>query len=1623
MSARNFQRSRGAKSTKDGNNGLKGRLSRAAAAGAFRHFTFARPRFRSGPHRMTAAPVPKDPVVPAGRWARALAGEKEPLQDLAGSYWYCVYAWWRRAGLEPARAETATLASWTRWLSTEPPTLDQAHADRLREWLPARLAEQAEHGVKLMTTAAVQIDAAWAERRFADEPAGEANAILQRRWALTVLEFAVAALKAEYEARGEAALFAEVLPFAGFGQSGEEAYAEAAGRTGKSTSAMRKAVFDFRTRQRELLRALAADTVANPGDLESEMTALLLACDAAGPGSGSAPLPSLLQAIPPDQMLARAMASVKMSTAGAHGWEPPTPAEVARLFPNYTDFEMLGRGGMGAVYKACQTSLDRCVAIKLLPLEISVDRDFADRFRREARAMAKLNHPNIISVFDFGQTSEGHLYFVMEFVDGAMLHDLIHKADPLPPGEALGLIEQVCDALAYAHGKGIVHRDVKPSNVMVEREGRVKVADFGLARLTDAASAEQWGTTMTGIVMGTPDYMSPEQKRGSHVDHRADIYALGVMLYEALCKETPQGAFELPSQRCGVDKRLDAVITKSLKQQADARYQSTLEMKTAIAAIRPAVTKADAKKAPAKAKSNGAPTIAAPPAPKQPTSIKPTKSKAPIFVAVAVVLALLAGGAWFLHSPKPKREDDLSPTAERKEASSTAAAEAWRPAVLARGSWVTNEEGLVLQKQGNWKIQNAPSRDGAVRVRMVYSPDFWSFHLVARKQGDQQYLFGLSAHKLQRRDGGSFVSPDRLRAKMEPVLVAGQEVTFELRVVGHQLTGTIDGQVVAEAEDDHLAAGDFAVEWGNQDRLVLRSLEVLNLDVAVPAATAAQTPAPGEPVPPALPRVPPGASAISPPTMGNPVELIPLIDVKRDGVAGTWLLENGVLKGEGGYARLMLPFTAPAEYDFRVRFSRQSGKAVAQRVVHAGHAAMWLMGAFGNDLWTFEQINGQAGRENSKAIKTGLEDGRTYKSIVKVRREAVQVAVDGKLVYERATDGTDFSTVPAWAFPDPTKLGIGCQGTATFQQITVTPMAGSPAVSPPVQGASAPPAAWQPLIPNKGWVTNAEGILLTQNDLWLAKNSPARDGAVRLRASFDPARFASLRLLVRSRDGAFYQFGYSADSQKAIIQQKVGGTFSPMAKVRLTPLSPALQPGAEVVLEFRVVGERLIGRVNGQIVAEADGATLPGGNVGLSKGSGDAVQLKSVEVLNLDAAPAQPGLGAQADAPPSAGKTPAAADPSAEPWQDLLRSPEKLHLLNEAELTGGTLRLPKNGAVASVTGSSTAEDGAIRVTATYSGEGFGLAVHARNGGKSQYLIKPKDAGHVSLVRVNDKGEWIYLRTYSLAAPLHDGDALTLELRVVGDKLTASAQGALLGEEHDATLRAGSFGVESRSGSVVLTAMSYLPLTKASAATPATSPTSGRSNSPATATKETPFENSLGMRFVPVPITGGPTKDQRVLFSIWETRVQDYDAFVTETKREWPKPKFEQGPAHPAVNVSWTDTQAFCQWLTARERQAGRLSAHESYRLPSDHEWTCAIGLGDREDAARTPEQKNRRLPDFAWGTDWPPPADAGNLSGEETIGRPAADFQDVRSKGIAMPSPSRPRSEVSRRTGLASSIS
>ncbi len=325
------------------------------------------------------------------------------------------------------------------------------------------------------------------------------------------------------------------------------------------------------------------------------------------PQCGAELKPNVSEGLCPACLLQRGIATEGGAPPGTPPFTPPTIPDLAKLFPQLEILELIGKGGMGAVYKARQPALDRFVALKILAPRSGGDLDFAERFTREARALAKLSHPNIVAVHDFGTVGQASSlspseissgksetgkmpvlhYFIMEHVDGPNLRQ-IEQAGRLSPHEALEIIPQICAALQFAHDEGIVHRDIKPENVLLDKKGRVKIADFGLAKIL-GQEPKDFRLTGARDVVGTPHYMAPEQvEKPQEVDHRADIYSLGVVFYEMLTGELPLGKFQPPSS-CArglqIDVRLDEVVLHALEKAPERRYQQASQVKTAVETI------------------------------------------------------------------------------------------------------------------------------------------------------------------------------------------------------------------------------------------------------------------------------------------------------------------------------------------------------------------------------------------------------------------------------------------------------------------------------------------------------------------------------------------------------------------------------------------------------------------------------------------------------------------------------------------------------------------------------------------------------------------------------------------------------------------------------------------------------------------------------------------------------------------------------------------------------------------------------------------------------------------------------------------------------------------------------
>ncbi len=259
----------------------------------------------------------------------------------------------------------------------------------------------------------------------------------------------------------------------------------------------------------------------------------------------------------------------------------PGVEEVSAAFPELEILEIVGQGGMGVVFKARQPRLDRLVALKILPPDLAAQPGFPERFTREARALARLSHAHIVSVFDFGEAA-GFWYLLMEYVDGVNLRQAIRAG--ITPSQALLLVPRVCEALQFAHDRGILHRDIKPENILLDVRGVPKLADFGIAKL--AEDSGETHLTRSGAQLGTAAYMAPEQiERPDAVDHRADIYSLGVVFYEMLTGELPLGRFAVPSELSSVGAGVDAVVLRALEKERERRQQSAGEMKTQIEGV------------------------------------------------------------------------------------------------------------------------------------------------------------------------------------------------------------------------------------------------------------------------------------------------------------------------------------------------------------------------------------------------------------------------------------------------------------------------------------------------------------------------------------------------------------------------------------------------------------------------------------------------------------------------------------------------------------------------------------------------------------------------------------------------------------------------------------------------------------------------------------------------------------------------------------------------------------------------------------------------------------------------------------------------------------------------------
>ncbi|MEZ5386336.1 MAG: protein kinase [Prosthecobacter sp.] len=795
------------------------------------------------------------------------------------------------------------------------------------------------------------------------------------------------------------------------------------------------------------------------------------------------------------------MTSSSSASNPSTSWQPPSLDEMRAMLPQYEFISLLGRGGTGAVYKATQISLDRAVAIKVLPVDLFANDDaqFAERFKNEARTMAKMNHPSIVKVFDFGETSTGLLYIVMEFIDGTDVAQIIAAQGKLPEDHALSITAHVSDALAYAHGHGIVHRDIKPANILINMEGAVKVADFGLAKANDPS---QSGITKTNLAMGTPDFVAPEAFiPGVPLDGRADLYAMGVMLYQMLTGEIPRGIWTMPSAKLGTDPRFDAIIAKAMQTDREHRYQTATDLRqdldtiltlprAVLVAQQQAAAEAAARATQAQKRAASGPQrrpVSAP-SPQAPPPVRKKSGLAPL-VGVAMFLALVVGVFQVRKKPVEDEQTYETPptvaTAEPRPEPSRppvttpapvpapdsppmppSAAVAPSPAGPPSGPG-TNLLALIdLErdaKSGDWSIvngelvSNTNKEDSAIRLPTPDIPEEYDLRYRLTRVSGFAVQFRFPKGKLEgvfHTDGWTGnrsnlnettigFSHDKAGSVKRSKLLLRDGKSHELliQVRSDRLTALLDGVEVVTSTT-LLSAKTVG---GSEPELGLRiSRGKITFHAIAMIPVNATSPAPG----PAAPSVAstPGSTA-SPTVSASWTDLLATADVARDTVQGRWEMRAEGLHCEagGGMEHFKFNHTPEEEYDYEIDFTVLRGGTVSQMLVVPGHQFALRIASDGSFCCLGALLDGKGwqdpGRNEAIARDTGIRDGIRTRCKVEIRRGAARVLINDKEVINWRGDFKRLELhTRSYNRNHKTELGVTCQNAeVVFHRVTVPP--------------------------------------------------------------------------------------------------------------------------------------------------------------------------------------------------------------------------------------------------------------------------------------------------------------------------------------------------------------------------------------------------------------------------------------------------------------------------------------------------------------------------------------------------------------------------------------------------------
>ncbi len=1302
------------------------------------------------------------------------------------------------------------------------------------------------------------------------------------------------------------------------------------------------------------------------------------------------------------------------------------------MLPQYEILGILGRGGMGAVYKGRQAKLDRIVAIKVLPETFTKGDDqlnFVKRFEQEAKAMAKLDHPAILSVYDFGETAEGELYFVMEFVDGMDIHQYLKlHGGKLPQEHALSICAHVLDALEYAHAHGIVHRDIKPANILLNREGRIKIADFGLAKkFGDHADAEAPALTMSNVAVGTPDFVAPEALDRDQVpDHRADLYAVGVMLYQMLTGKLPRGNYQMPSElNPEIDPRLDEIVSTAMAADPDYRYGSAGAVRAdldlvlssplarvaagepsgAVKAVVPVTTSLRGKKAPPK------------PASKTPLVVG--LGAAALVIAGLVILlagkrgepetlpALLpevivektpalplqaatpASGAPAEKTPEPiAKSDTVVPNAEEIVAPASppvnssegmkAAAMAESPAeaaeserkvepsgktgetpVLPSTDPLANLPGLQTRLNGYLKARRTQLAELATK----YGRTLDSRLNQAADAGDLKVTTAFDEEKLRVATlVASLAAPatdPRAAVSHSPALPELPEGSPETLVILRE-TWTNESRKLLAALDAALQQSLQALEVEltkardlEKARAVLAYRESLASETSVVASVGQAAPLPSE-----LKRTQPAAGAAA--LQSSP-------DLTR-------ATKDAPFENSLGMKFVPVKDTDVLFCIHEVRYKDYAAYAAEAKGIDGS--------------WRDQRGDGFAPTdrpEDHPVMKVNWDDAQAFCDWLS-RKESKRYRLPTDREWSVAVgigraEKWKSDTTPATVFKEPTTLPWGNEwpppkGAGNYSDESRRERASHPDAKY-IDGyddtfpTTAPVMSFEP---NKIGLYDLGGNVWEWCEDWYDDSKETR-----------VMRGSAWYLAVRSHLHSSNRVGLRPAARAEVYGFRiVADLAAPPPTITPVPPSP-VQPPSVVSPELARTTKNapFENSLAMKFVPVPDTEVLFCIHETRYKDyAAYAAETAGVDELWKDQS---------AD-----GFTPADRNEdhpvTRVSWHDA-----KAFCAWLSKKEGRTYRLP------------TDQEWSIAV-------GIGKVEHWNPSMRPADIYKdpnafpwgdewppPKGAGNYSDESRREKAphpdaKYIdgYVDTFPTTSPVMSFAPNKIGLFDLGGNVWEWCEDWFSHEDKERVLRGGSWSHIERPFVLSSSRSHPLPdnrrsingfriiLEVASAPAPvAAAPKVAPPNPPPVvaastrAGQDAPSENSLGMKFVPVP-------DTEVLFCIHEVRWKDYAAYAKENPEIapiWRNQTFfgieikENAEDHPVGLIQLEDAQAFCHWLSKKEGL--------TYRLPTDHEWSMAVGIGKMEDDKAAPQEKSGKIEgQYPWGNEWPPPQGAGNYSDE-----------------------------------------